>query len=231
MGLAAETGVRSTRLVRAGFTGSRESLATAFGEVVGELVDPAALVAALDHGRLGLTRNYFKVHSACALTHAAVDAVLAVDAPPAHEIIRIRVETVQNNMKLDRQARPNALSARFSLPYAVAAAVTHRRSDPAAFEYDEVVATLAERVEISVTSDLESQWPAASPARVVFETAGGEIRSEVANPKGFHSEPLTHDDLAAKFSANVGPNADTLWRRLTNLADEPDCATLFAGWR
>jgi 2-methylcitrate dehydratase PrpD len=231
MGLAAQSGIRATRLVRAGFTGSREAMDVAFGEIAGELVYPEVLTAPLDHDHLGVTRNYFKIHSACALTHAAIEAVLASTMPPVQEITRIRIETIQNNLKLDRQARPNALSTRFSLPYAVATAVITGRSDPSAFQYNEEVGRLAERVEVSFASDLESRWPAAAPARVVVEWSGGEVRSEVVNPYGSHAMPLTEQDLKGKFRANVGPSADALWERLTGLAGENDCGALFGLWR
>ena len=41
------------------------------------------------------------------------------------------METVANNMKLDRQPRPNDLSGRFSLPYAVATAILLAGQAPA----------------------------------------------------------------------------------------------------
>jgi 2-methylcitrate dehydratase PrpD len=230
MGLAAQSGVNASRLARAGFTGSQEGLAAAFGEIAGSLHNHEVLGAALDYGQLGIRGNYFKLHSACALTHAALDAVLAMTLPPTDEIRRIRVETVQNNMKVARQARPNDLSTRFSLPYAVAAAVVHRRTDPSAFDFDERVAELARRVEISVAPDLEARWPAASPARVIVETADSETHNEVDNPVGYHTAPLSSADLYGKFSKNVGAGADVLWQRLTALYGEPDCANVFAGW-
>ncbi|MCU1545776.1 MAG: MmgE/PrpD family protein, partial [Homoserinimonas sp.] len=76
MGIAAQSAVRSSLLVKAGFIGSATSFEKAFGEIAGSLVDEEALLAPLDHARLGISRNYFKMHSACALTHAALDAML-----------------------------------------------------------------------------------------------------------------------------------------------------------
>ncbi|MDT7649165.1 MAG: hypothetical protein QOI36_571 [Pseudonocardiales bacterium] len=229
-GLAAQSGVRSCVLARAGFTGSAEALDVAFGTLVGELIDPGALAAELDYDDLGITRNYFKRHSACALTHAAIDAVLELDLPSAKTIRHVRVETVANNMKLDRQPRPNDLSGRFSLPYAVATAILLGRSDPDAFRYRPEVAALAELVQVEIASDLEAQWPESSPARVTVDWSGGTTSATVRNPRGHHTQPMTCAEVHEKFRTLVhhGDRAEAWWPRLTSLRDVRDCATLLA---
>lgn len=231
MGIASANGVRATRLSRAGFTGSREALPVAFGEIAGQLVDASALTRPLDYAALGITRNYFKRHSACALTHAAIDALLDMELPAAADIDRIEVETVENNMKLAREARGNDLSARFSLPYAVAAVVMSGTSGPDTFRYDPRVADFARRVEVTVAPDLEELWPDASPTRLTVHWAGGQVRKQVDNPYGHHSFPITETDLRAKFTENVGSGAESLWARLARLPEVADCAVLFDDWR
>jgi 2-methylcitrate dehydratase PrpD len=230
IGLAAQSGVLAADLARAGFTGSASALMVAYGQIGGEVVHQEALDAPLDYDNLGVTRNYFKRHSACALTHAAIDAVAAMDVPQARLIRSVRVETVRNNMKLDRQPRPNDLSGRFSLPYSVATALSLGRTDPEAFRYRPEVARLAQLVEVSVAPDLEAQWPDASPARVTVEWDGGTRTSTVRNPRGHWTEPLRPDELHDKFVALVhdASVADTWWRRLTELPSVDDSADLFA---
>lgn len=231
MGLAAQTAVRATFLGRAGFTGSADAFEAAFGSIAGSLVDEEALVGPLDHERLGIQRNYFKIHSACALTHAALDAMFRLEPTALERIESILVETVSNNMKLDRQAAPNALSARFSLPYAVATVAVVGRSDPTAFFYREDVATLAEHVQVMVAPDLEAQWPDSSPARVTVVSAAGTHSAEVQNPHGFHSAPITAVELRQKFDSLIGDEstAESWWNRLTRLDRVADCSRLFAG--
>lgn len=229
-GLAAQSGVRACTLARAGFTGSERALEVTYGEIAGELVDPDALTHPLDYDDLGITRNYFKVHSACALSHAAIDAVTTMDVPAATDIRRVRVETVRNNMKLDRQPRHNDLSGRFSLPYAVATAILLRRTDPEAFRFRPEVAELARKVEISVAADLEAQWPDASPARVVVESVNGTEIGTVGNPRGHHLAPITEGELRDKFFRLVDDGeAERWWSRLCGLRDVADCATLLSG--
>lgn len=229
MGLAAQSGVRASQLAKAGFTGSARSLELAFGELVGELVDPEVLSADLSYGDLGIRHNYFKLHSACALNHAAIDATLRLELPDPERIERIVVDTVSNNMKVNRQAEANDLSARFSLPYAVATVAALGRTDPEAFRYRAEVATLAERVEVRTVGDLEAKWPEASPARVTAYWDGEFASAEVQNPHGHHSEPVTEAELKQKFLSLVeAPEfGEAWWERLTSLGEVESCAALF----
>lgn len=232
MGSAAELAVRASRLAEAGFTGSSASLDSSFGVLAGTLADPDALTAPLDYDHLGLTRNYFKVHSACALTHAAVDAVQQLSGIESDRIARVDVETVANNMKLARQASPNALSARFSLPYAVAAALLRRGLTADDFQFEPDTADLAARVEIRVAADLEARWPEASPARVIVHLTDGTLCSaQVDNPHGHYHDPLTEDEVERKFRSLVGNDAvaQVWWQRVMMLSRMPDCSRLFVG--
>jgi 2-methylcitrate dehydratase PrpD len=231
-GYAAQSGVRASALVRAGFTGAAEALDVALGHVAGELVDAAALTEPLRLGDLGISRNYFKIHSACALTHCAVEAALAVRRYAPGTIQRVQVETVAVNLKINRQPAPNALSGRFSLPYAVATALLLGRSDIDAFRYRPEVAVLAEKVEVSVDPKLDAQWPDAAPARVSVVTTEGTRTVEITNPRGHHSRPLAEKELGEKFRTLVGDDqAAVWWHRLTNLREVADCSALFTDTR
>jgi len=230
-GTAAAIGLTANRLAGAGFTGSREAQRAAFGGLVGELVRPEALSAPVDPEDLGITRNYMKLHSACALSHSTLDAVLALEPlPVAEEVEGVEVETVSNNLKIAQQARPNDLSTRFSLPYAVAAAIVHGHTRPEAFVPDERVAALAERVKVRVADDLESSWPAAAPARVTLHLRNGDQTNRVDNPRGHYSNPASPDELRAKFELLVGgSDAGGLYERLLGLESVDDIAGLFEG--
>lgn len=226
----ARVGVRSSSLARAGFTGSTASLVSSFGQIAGRLVDVAALDAPLNYQRLGITLNYFKRHSACALSHAAIDAIQSGTNPPAHQIDDVLVETVSNNLKLDRQPQDNALSGRFSLQYAVATALVVGRTDVEAFSYRPDVAEFARRVQVRLADDLEARWPEAAAARVTISAAGQTFTRQVDNPHGHHSQPLTPEELQDKFRALVdAPHAAIWWNRLTHLSEVSDCSDLLTG--
>ena len=230
-GTASAIGLTANRLAAAGFTGSREAQQAAFGGLVGRLVRPESLDAPVDPEDLRITRNYMKLHSACALSHSALDAVLALGPFPApQEVQSVEVETVSNNLKILPQARPNDLSTRFSMPYAVAAAISHGHTRPEAFVYDERVARLAERVEVRAAPDLEDAWPDAAPARVTIHARGGSRSRRVDNPRGHHSNPASAEELRAKFELLVGgERPGLLYERLLGIEEVEDVASLFGG--
>jgi 2-methylcitrate dehydratase PrpD len=228
-GTASALGVLANRMAAAGFRGSREAQTSGFGELVGELVDPEVLAEPIDPQHPRILRDYLKLHSACALSHSALDAVLQLRPDPSR-VERVEVETVANNLKLDRQAAANQLSTRFSLPYAVAAAIRHGHTRPDAFDFDPAVARLAERVTIRQAPDLEAAWPGAAPARVIVHSRGGTTTATVDNPLGHHSNPAPPERLREKFRMLVvAPDPDRLYDQLLGLEDVADCAELFAG--
>lgn len=234
MGLAAQSAVRSIRLLRAGFTGSLESIPALFGELTGQAVDEEALWEPVDHGRPRILRNYFKRHSACALTHGAVDAVLSLPAVPVADVAAIEIHTVGNNLKLDRQPAPNDLSARFSLPYAVAAALTRRESTVETFDYDHDVARLAAKVTVRAKPEFERRWPDHAPTEVVVHTSAETLSAVVDDPRGHHHDPLSSEELRAKFLGLVGPSQvdeTALWQRVLALPDVDDCAEVLSSLR
>ena len=230
-GIAAAVGLTANRLAAAGFTGSREAQGAAFGGLVGQLVHPEALSTPVDPENLRITRNYMKLHSACALSHSALDAVLALDPlPAADEVESVEVETVSNNLKIAGQARPNDLSTRFSLPYAVAAAIVHGHTRPEAFVPEKRVAELAKRVEVRAAQDLEDAWPDAAPAHVRIRTRDGTYAERVDNARGHHSNPASADQLRTKFELLVdGARPGRLYERLLGLGNVGDAASLFEG--
>jgi 2-methylcitrate dehydratase PrpD len=198
-GVGAANGILANLLASAGFTGSTAVLPTAFGEIAGELVASEALETPIRADRLLIKHDYQKRHSACALSHSAIDAVLSLGPIDAQAVRAIRVETVANNLRLDRQSNGKELSNRFSIQYAVAAAIVHGQAGPKAFAWDERAAALARMVSVSAVPELTERWPAASPARVEVDLADGTLTAEVENPVGHETQPLSSQELRAKF--------------------------------
>jgi 2-methylcitrate dehydratase PrpD len=228
MGHANRVGVAAHAWADAGLTGSTDSLTSV---IVEHLTDPRALTDPIDPAGLRLRRNYFKLHSACALAQGAVDAALSARGRlPAVDPDRVRaveVATVSSNMRIARPAEPNALSTRFSLPYAVAAALVHGEAGPAEMTWDARVAELAERVTVTADPEFDTRWPAAAPARVRLVTDDGVAEATVANPKGHHANPATGDELADKFTRLVAETGgETDFHALAGLAELPNCADL-----
>jgi 2-methylcitrate dehydratase PrpD len=226
-GIAAMVGVLAGDLAASGFTGSRAGLGAAFGELVGALAEPAALAAPLAEEDWEISTNYFKLHGCCASCHSAIDAALALLPVEAEQIATIEVETIANNLKVARDPEPNDLSRRFSLPYAVAAAIVHRHAGPAAFAHDRRVTALAKRVSVRADPLLERTWPEQSPARVTI-CLSGETRSRlVENPRGHWRNPAGEDELRAKFARHAPvPDAGALYANLLEIDRLADLRSL-----
>lgn len=227
-GVAGMVGLLANRLDQAGFTGSRQLLPAAFGEVAGDVRDDSPLADPVDGARLLIARDYLKLHSACALSHGALDAVLSLGPISHADVERVEVETVSNNLKLDRQAVANPLSNRFSLQHSVAAAIVHGHTRPEAFQNDERATALAGRVTVRAAPDLEARWPEESPARVTVHLRGGQLRAESSNPRGHHLNPAPEAELRAKFEMlSWFEPAGRLHARLLDVTSIEDVADLF----
>jgi 2-methylcitrate dehydratase PrpD len=200
-GFGAATGVIANWLAAAGFTGSREALPTAFGEIAGELVDGDLLGAPVRADGLAIEHDYQKRHSACALSHSAIDAVLSLGPIDPSAVRAVEVETVANSLRLDRLSRGNELSNRFSLQYAVAAAIVHGEGGRDAFAPDERAAALSRLVTVTAVPELTARWPEQSGARVMVELADRTLSAEVENPIGHETRRLSASELREKFEA------------------------------
>ena len=229
-GVAAAFGVFASKLAKAGFTGAVGALNTAFGEMVGELVEPD-LITNVDLDRLLIADDYIKLHSACALSHTVIDAALALGRLPVDEIERIEIDTTARNLRLDREAGGNSLSTRFSLSYAAAAALIHGHGGPEAFEPDESVYNLASRVEVREAADFSDAWPTSSPARVSVRLNGGVRTAQADNPIGYPAASVSPQKLRQKFESLTGPSNHPDrhydYDRLLAVADIVDAADLF----
>ncbi|MGW6330918.1 MmgE/PrpD family protein [Nocardia rhamnosiphila] len=234
MGHAAAVGVRSGDLARAGFTGSFASFDVSLGELLGRGFDEKLPAGRLRYDELAIDASYFKVHSACALTHTALEAALEiVERGPLDPdaIVRVRVDTVAAVGKVDVPAAPNDLSSRFSVSYAVATALATGTSGPEAFGFRPEIAALARRVEVHVDPRLEEHWPASSPARVRVEEADGRVReSLVENPTGHPPRDLSREAHFQKFATAISDpdRAREGWARVMALPDLRDVDALLA---
>ena len=159
----------------------------------------------VEPGTLRIDRNYFKFFSAGALSDSAISAVLGIGPMAADEIERIEVETITRNLRLARLPARNSLSARFSLPDAVAAAAVRGHGGASAFDHDLQTFALARRVEIRTADDLN-----------------GEASNALA-----HDGAPVGDALRDKFTSLTGARADE-FDRLVALDETNDVATLLA---
>jgi 2-methylcitrate dehydratase PrpD len=224
-GVAAAMGIRANQFA-AGLTGARGAQASAFGRLAGAPRSSEPFTEPVEPDTLRMDRNYFKFFSAGALSHSAITAVLGIGPMAADEIERTEVETINPNLRLARLPARNSLSARFSLPYAVAAAAVHGHARPSAFDYDPRTFALAERVELRAADDLEARWPQESPVRIRVHLRDRVLHGEASNAPGHDAGPVD-DALRDKFTSLTGAPVDE-FDRLVAVHETNDVATLFA---
>jgi 2-methylcitrate dehydratase PrpD len=247
-GWAAQAGYRAAMLARSGFSGPRflfdgeHSFFRAFAH--GADPDLEALGDGLG-SRWSLEKIAFKPYPCGTMIHPYIDCMveLARSGVAAAEIVSIESETAE--AIVDRLWEPLVLkrrpatgyAAKFSFPYCMAAGFVHGPlgleafTDAAAADPD--VLGLAGK--ISYVVDPNTEYPRNYAGHIRVTLANGRVM-EIRRPhlRGGSREPLSAEELIAKFSANTrhgGWSADRseqLRAFCLELADVPDLRSLAA---
>jgi 2-methylcitrate dehydratase PrpD len=220
-GLASQSGILAARLAAAGATGPEsvfegrnglyEALAT--GHVDVEVVLDGLGV------RWETTRIGIKPYPACQLSHATLDAVQDARARHAfgpEDVLSVDAVVHPDSAPTvcpdDRDlAHPTTgYAAKFSLPWSVAALVTDGVLGVPQFEPESIARPAVADLATRVTWRLEGTGHAADAPGSVRVTLrdGTVVHGAVERSGGGPDNPLTHDELVAKFAGNAGPGAD-----------------------
>ena len=201
-------GIMAAHLSQCGYTAIADGPADLYRTFLGDGFDPEAVVDGLGSGGdLRIQQNYFKLHACCLYNHPVLDAVqdllreepfapadvksIAVTAPPIAGI-------------MDDPHPENMLAAKFSIPYAVAAAVCYGRTDVTAFLPERMddadIRALAERVSLVSDPEMNLRRYDYPSARVAVRLADGRLRkAEVTSQRGDFSNPAGREELLGKF--------------------------------
>jgi 2-methylcitrate dehydratase PrpD len=215
-GLAAQGGTLAALLAHKGLTGARDIIQGKFG-----------LYNVYQRGELnleplvkGLGRNFevenlsFKPYPCCRFVHSTLDAAIKIHRgkpTPSQDIQEIIISVNQQGLNavchpLDVKANPKTVvDAQFGIPYAAAAALIKGKLGlddftEQAIRNPEVIA-LAQKVNPRLDPEMErSGSREISPSVVEVKTRKGEVYSQrVDLPKGHPQNPLSDEELAAKF--------------------------------
>jgi 2-methylcitrate dehydratase PrpD len=207
IGWAGMTGCAAALLAQQGFIGPEDVM-----DYSGRW-NPAQLVEGLgDPDRYAILGTYFKPYAVCRWAHSSVDAVLELvgrHGVRPGEIEKILVETFYEVTRLVNYAPRNAIAAQFSIPFALAVAILYGRIEPE--DVSEVnltkpeILTLAQKVNVIVDPDINGQFPAKTIARVTMHTTRGSFEATVEYPRGNPENPLSDEDLTAKFRSLTVP--------------------------
>lgn len=241
-GRAAHAGVMAARLAEAGLTASTDALEHPQGFLAA--VSPAGQVDR-DSPVTGLGETWRILHSglsikkypACYCTHRAIDGMLDLvveqDVRPG-DVDGIKVDLSENYATILRNHRPDTgLAAKFSIEFAMAAAIVARRVGLAELTDDFVqrpdIQALMGRVHVTTNTDYDPDSSGASVTdRVALRLANGATLAgtPVHRASGHADRPLAEPDLFAKFEdcLDVGRSAvpaSVMFERLTTMQHHP----------
>jgi len=233
IGWAGMTGCAAALLAQQGFIGPEDVMDYSGRWDTGQLVDGLG-----DPDRYAILSTYFKPYAVCRWAHSSVDAVLDLagrHGVQAGEIAKIQVETFNEVTRLVNYEPRNAIAAQFSIPFALAVALLYRKIGPEDVSEVNVhnpdILALARKVEVTVDPDINSQFPAKTIARVTMHTTRGSFEATVEYPRGNPENPLSDEDLAAKFRSLTVPivgegTCDKLQAAIFDLARAKDVTSL-----
>ncbi len=199
-------GILATHLHACGFTALADGPADVYGVILGDAFDPDAVVEGLGAG-YRIEQNYFKFHACCRYNHPTLDAVHALrgrhEIAP-EEIDQVHVTTVPFPAGMVGAYPENPLAARFSIPYAVAAALVHGETGTGAFRPQAIdsqrARELAGKVQVSMDATMSMRRDDGDTARVsVRLTDGRELVSTAGAIWGDAANPAPRERLHRKF--------------------------------
>ncbi|MBI4233643.1 MAG: MmgE/PrpD family protein [Chloroflexi bacterium] len=213
-GNAAFGGLRAALLAREGFTADpdildgRRGYAEVFmgagrwdGEkVVSSLGKPFHVV----EPGIGI-----KKYPTCYLNHRALDAILQL--VKAHDIKPQQVAEVKVGVAheewLNREDPDFGLRAKFSLQYNMAEAVLRRKITIESFSDEQVhrpeAREMMKRVKLQVDRSIPAEYARSSNPVTIRLQDGRELHNRVDVPHGDWDDPLSQDELLAKYRDNV----------------------------
>jgi 2-methylcitrate dehydratase PrpD len=204
-GKAAMDGIIAAELAGAGLVGATSVLEPGGGLDAALVQDGSRRITPADFSEWAILDNSFKPYAACHLTHPAVDAARAllprIGAIGRLEAVHAAVGALALQVTGEKSGVPaTPLEGKFDLKYCVALALHGHVLSAADFRVpwrpDPAVCATARRV--TVEADPEFSF---ASARVAIDFADG-AHADIAIPvaKGHPGNPMSWDDMAAKFT-------------------------------
>ena len=206
-------GILAVHLQRCGFTALADAPADVYGTLLGDRFDAASVGAGLG-AEYRIATNYFKLHACCRINHYALEAVLALMRAhrfAADDVDRVTIVSIPFAERMADPAPDTMLGAKFSIPYAVAAAIVRGRVDLSAFDdatiADPRIRDLAARVEVRSDPVMNPRRPDDYPTAVVTIALrdGRSVTETTTVVRGDAAAPIDHAELIAKFRALAAP--------------------------
>nr|WP_210261300.1 MmgE/PrpD family protein [Enterovirga sp. DB1703] len=230
-------GLRSADFAEAGVAGLPETFYDVFATAFGTGVEPDVLQAGLGT-EWSIAGGYHKVFACCQYAHGAIEATLALRdrlgaGRRVEELEEILVETHPRGLTLTAVEPPTVLSAKFSMPHAVAASAVTGTGGQAAFSeealHDGRIAALRRKVRLAPIGEIGPP-PNDRPSRVTWRFRDGGTLTELReSARGGADQPFDEATLLAKLRDNTARAFPAMAGVLTGIVQgrvDPG-----AGWR
>ncbi|MFH1372311.1 MAG: MmgE/PrpD family protein [bacterium] len=212
--MAVQSGVLAALMAQKGYTGTEAVFEGKEGlmDVFGPEWDNDKLIGNLG-GKFKILECSMKAFPTEALTHTHLSTTLKVvrDNDITYDRIeQVTITTIARACDIlfdSHKYRPESReTADHSLPYCVAAALVDHQVTTQSFSdeklKDKRIWEVIDKIKGEASQEFEKMFPAKQPSKVVVKTKDGQSFSEYLEyPKGDPREPMTMDDLTAKFNA------------------------------
>jgi len=215
--LASQAGVIAAMMAREGYEGPVEVIEGKEGliEVLNNVSwRPEWLLKDLGEDFL-ITQCSYKAFPTEALTHQPISAALQVCQEhniSAENVAEILVETTTRGADIlsdpSKFAPKTKETADHSLPYVIAAAVADGNVLPDSFSDEKLkdprIWDLLGKIKVIADPEIDSLFPSLKRARVSITTLAGSTHSaQVDHAKGSPQNPMSSEEIVAKFRANT----------------------------
>jgi 2-methylcitrate dehydratase len=212
--MAVQSGVFAALMAQRGYTGTEAVFEGKEGlmDVFGPSWDNNKLLGALGR-KYKILECSMKAFPTEALTHTHITATLKVvknNNISYDNIDLVTITTIARACDIlfdPHKYRPESReTADHSLPYCIAAALVDHQVTTQSFSEEKLkdprIWQVIDRIRGEASVEFEKMFPAKQPSKVVVKTKDGREFSEYLEyPKGDPREPMTTEDLDAKFNA------------------------------
>lgn len=219
-GWAAHSGIVAALLAAEGFTGPASILEGKHGffhAYSGGAV-PSRLLEAWG-SPYKVMRTSIKPHSCCRYKQGPIDGILEIMRQhrlKASDVQELKLGILKAGFPIVAEPRElkvnpkSVVDAQFSMPFGAAAAVLYGRASLNEYTPEKLksrdVRAMMKRVTCVHDPELDKVFPMRWPATVTIVTKAGEVlETRIEHPKGDPENPLTWDELNAKFKDLTAP--------------------------
>ena len=209
---AAVCGINAAYAAKAGFVGPDDPIGGRRGMLAAMCTDPdISALTGFEACQYEIMRIYRKIYAACRHCHPAIEGVLEIMESAGlcpDDISSVTIRTYKLAVSgHDHRDIKGIHSAKLSMPFSVALAMVKGHAGLADFTessiQDPAIKSLMEKIDIRMDNEISSWCPAKRAAVVEILTADGRtFTEEVDFPKGEPENPVSKEEIEAKFRAD-----------------------------